>query len=262
MPSTDDQLTTFAAQSFGPSYRIAVTSWMTDAKFELRFQNTGNTPHWDRHVENLVSLQQAGSADWLVTDSSFIPQTKVVTSGVHYNQQSSASRIERVLAARLDKALGVKPTFFDRRQIEDPESRFESPMHSAKAKAAATGYDALAMIYFEPRLRVHADDVISQDSDAQFVSLEGTSLHSDVRSDDAATYAMAYDTHIVLRALKPDALMYSRMATYTCGSGDENYTLPSGIAVQRQQRKTFTQCEVEIIDQAIADLEAELNARD
>ncbi|MEQ9452748.1 MAG: hypothetical protein RJQ07_14290 [Pseudomonadales bacterium] len=261
MPSVEEQQAAFTAQSFGPDYRIAVTSWMHDPRFYLDYKGQGEASRWERHVENLIMLQEAGNSAWFVTDSQFIPYTNSVGPDGHYNRRSFESVFEQALAKQLVNSLRVQATLLDRQHLEDPQSRVESPMHSAKIKAARAGYDAVAMFYFEPHISVYVGDTMPEDGDAQFVSLDISKPQSRAGADENTPYSMAYDTHVAIRALNPDVLLYSHIATYTCGRNNEDYSLPSGTIVQRKQRKTFAQCEREIIDQAIDDLDVELKAR-
>lgn len=260
MPSVEAQQSALSAQSFNADYRLAVTSWMTDPTFEVIRDNESVNVVWDDHVENLVSLQKAANSAWYVTDSKLIPFTNVAREG-HYNQRDRGSTLEQALASQLSDSLDVSVERFSRILLTDPKSQFESPMHQAKAKVAELGYDALAMFYFEPRVRVTVGDVMPLDGERQFVSLEAGIAQSRSRSTAKAPYAMAYNTHIAIRALEPDVLLYSHIETYTCNEGDEEYSLPSGIVVTRQQQKSFSQCEHEIVKKAIAKLELAIRSR-
>jgi len=149
-----------------------------------------------------------------------------------YNHDMSPSLLERRLAGRLERELGVHTAFIPRGEIAKKFGKWESPAIAAKGIAKEEEYDAFAMIYFQPMVTILNDDAASA-------------------SDDEIKYAMMYNHTFVVRSTADDALLCFKKSSVSCEFPEyDEYRFSSG-AVIRQEKEIPNavpqdQCEIAI----------------
>lgn len=256
LPSGKEQQKVLLTQNFSESYVFSITSWLKQPEVTI-FNYGSNLNSFAQGIDKLASLQVASGLDWSVWDSEeipFTPYTKRSPAFVPYNESSVPSTIEKALAQAVKKSLGVSPVFIPRSELNSERPQWQSPVHDAKAIAAAKGYDAVAVIYLTPRMHFNVAASTASRDEKQFVSLDRTETVELASLKTRSASALAYEVHLVMRSVGEDLLMYNRTSYYTCGRDDQDYRLPSGLVVKRKFKQTLAQCEQQIYDAVINDI--------
>lgn len=212
LPSKDEQASVIARQSFGKDYRFAVTSWNKQAQIQTaeHLQKNENPAFFDL-IKNLQNLLTLDGAEWTLLNE-------------HYNNSKEPSSMEKVIAKKLAKEFGVKSEFLPRPDFAVNVTESKSPMLAAKSVALKGGFDGIALLYFQPNVKIEK-----------------------ISGDEVPKYRLSFNYHLAVRSVTEDALMYSKIGLKTCSSQYEQIKLSSGIIIERETDKVYPPCEQEIV---------------
>lgn len=204
LPTIEEQKLVTARQSFDLEYEFAITSHYDSAvvqQSETMATMSTYQPDARTYVRKML-----GSAF-----ESYPPSLSWLSTNTIYNFDQYPSELEEVFAQRIRNALNVTPVFIPRSQVSDRlgTGLTSSAMLHAKAIAAEKGYDAVAVIYFTP-VFVAQNNVL------------------DI-SNPLARFTLYYRTHLAVRAVDEDQLMYSSISDHRCDDGVMGGELDSDI---------------------------------
>ena len=189
LPDLEQQKAVATRQQFGANYEFSITSFFEDAVVTgspAEEMMAAYQPDARRYIRELITRPLESypeGLEWLLMEKTC-------------NLQDKPSEIEEVLAGAIASSLSVKPSFISRAAITERLRITDSAMIHAKAIAAQTNRDAVAVLYFKPIL-TRTNATIGE--------------HNPLTS-----YTLSYDTQFSVRSVPGDELMYNSISKHTC----------------------------------------------
>ncbi len=219
LPDTDQQLAEFSRQDFSPAYQVAITSYFNDAKVLVDVSRQKV-----RFVENQREADRIRWQEKFARDDLGIDFTNWADL---YNRGENVSDIERRFGAKLQEQLSITPAYYSRNRIRkmlEGETLKSSAMMHAKKLASQDGSDAVLVVYLTPIL-IEADGMLDKE------------------------YRFQFDSHVAMRAMAEDKLIYNKIKTYPCAKN----LSPLGKTISEEAPITLAVCERQILDNIIED---------
>lgn len=204
LPTEEERRAALARQPLDSSYQLAVASWFNKPDiptvgFKIKRPKSGDFNAAIRKIDRL--LIDSG-ADWTYFHNT-------------YNSRTEPSAFEKQLARRLADDIGVQPIFIQPLDIANGVKQEPNAVFRVKKIAREKGYDAFAIVSFQPYLEVRNQDILEED---------------DLR------YSMTYSYIFVVRSVQNDELLYFKKSSLSCGQPEYDvYKLSGGATIRREK---------------------------